>query len=114
MTSALAEIIINCLIVASAVLAVIFTIGIVWRVEKELDTSYKLFAISIISFTINEVLSIFQFEGRIFVSMAILAFKLIFAICFLAGIIIMRDILRQMDGEKAEPILDSPEHNRPI
>lgn len=114
MTSTLTEMIINGLIVASAVLAVIFTIGIVWRVEKELDTSYKLFAVSIIAFAVSEILALFQFEGRLMVSLAILAFKLLFAICFLAGIIIMRDILRRMDGEKKDPVISAEEHNRPI
>ena len=115
MTNPLTEIIINCVIIGSAILSVIFTIGIVWRVEKELDTSYKLFALAIIAFATSEILELFRFDGRIIVTLAILISKLIFAVCFLAGIIIMRDILRRMDGEKNDPALAIPsEHNRPI
>lgn len=114
MTNSMTEIIFNSIIIGSAILSVIFTIGIVWRVEKELDTSYKLFALAIIFFTVSELLGIFRFDERLVVALAILISKLIFAVCFLAGIIIMRDILRRMDGEKNDPELSIPEHNRPI
>lgn len=117
MTNPMTEVIVNSIVIGSAILSVIFTIGIVWRVEKELDKSYKLFALAIIAFTASEVLEIFRFEGRVFVALAILLLKLLFAICFLAGIIIMRDILRRMDGEKNPPSLPDEkffEHNRSI
>ena len=83
-----------------SLLAVIFSFGVVWRTEKELDLSYKFFLGAIIVFTVSQFLELFSFEGRIILDSLILGAKLIFSILFLAGMLTARDLLRKMDGEK--------------
>jgi hypothetical protein len=74
-------------------------------VEKKLDLSYKLLLGSIISFTISEVLSVFQFEGRDWIIVASIALKALFIVLFLAGILEVRSMLRNLDGEKnSDPV----------
>jgi hypothetical protein len=98
----LIELIVNSLIIAFSLAAVIFTFGVVWRTEKELDISYKFFLGAIISFTTFEILELFAFDGRTTVAILILVFRFLFAVFFLAGIFTARDLLRKMDGEKGE------------
>lgn len=95
-----AEIIITGLIIAISLMSIIFSFGVVWRTEKELDLSYKFFLGAIIIFTISEFLELFSFEGRIMLENLILGFKLLFASLFLAGTLTARDLIRKMDGEK--------------
>jgi len=97
------EIAANSLIIALSLAAVIFTFGVVWRTEKELDISYKFFLGAILSFTAFEILEMFAFEGRTAVAALVLTFRFLFAAFFLAGIFTARDLLRKMDGEKGEP-----------
>jgi hypothetical protein len=92
--------IINSLIVAFSLAAIVFAFGVVWRTERELDISYKLFLGAIIAFTIAQFLELFYFEGRTFISYLMPVFKLLFAALFLAGTLTARDLLRKMDGEK--------------
>lgn len=87
-------------IILGALLAIVYTFGVVWRVEKKLDLSYKLLLGSILSFTASEILSLFQFEGRNWLAIASIALKAFFVILFLAGILEVRNMLRKMDGEK--------------
>ena len=94
------EMIINISIIAISLVAIVFTCGVVWRTEKELDISYKFFLGAIIFFTISEFLKLFYFEGRSVLATVILISKLLFSILFLAGTLTARDLLRKMDGEK--------------
>jgi hypothetical protein len=87
-------------IILGSLLAIVYAFGVVWRVEKKLDLSYKLLLGSIISFTLSEILSLFQFERRSWVLIFSFALKALFAILFLAGILEVRNMLRKMDGEK--------------
>ena len=87
-------------IIAISLLSIIFSFGVVWRTEKELDLSYKFLLGAIILFTISEFLELFSFEGRIILENFILGSRLLFAVLFLAGILTARDLLRKMDGEK--------------
>jgi hypothetical protein len=96
------EIIVNSLTISFSLAAVIFSFGVVWRTEKELDISYKFFLAAILAFTAFEILELFAFDGRTVVSILILFFRFLFAVFFLAGIFTARDLLRKMDGEKGE------------
>jgi hypothetical protein len=98
------ELVANSLIIAFSLAAVIFTFGVVWRTEKELDISYKFFLGAIISFTAFEILELFAFDGRIVIAILVLAFRFLFSAFFLAGIFTARDLLRKMDGEKGGDI----------
>ena len=88
------------LTIAISLVAVVFSFGVVWRTEKELDLSYKLFLGAIIFFVISEFLDLFAFEGRVVLENLILISRLLFAALFLAGTLTARDLLRKMDGEK--------------
>jgi hypothetical protein len=94
------EVIIIGIVIAISLMSIIFSFGVVWRTEKELDLSYKFFLGAIIIFTISEFLELFSFEGRIVLENFILGSKLLFSILFLAGTLTARDLLRKMDGEK--------------
>jgi len=89
-------IIFHLLIIFCSVLAIVYTFGVVWRVEKKLDTSFKLLLGAIISFTGSEIISILPFDWNQSFSLIL---RIIFAILFLAGILEMRSMLRRMDGE---------------
>jgi hypothetical protein len=114
MTIQLAEIIMNSVTIGATLLSVVFALGVVWRVEKELDISFKLFSCSIISFLIGEFVSFFQIEGKFSIEFTSILFKLLFAVFFLFGIFTMRDLLRKMDGEKnRDAILDDVYKDNP-
>ena len=94
------KIIIDGIVIIAAILSVIFTAGIVWRVEKELDISYKLFLGAIIAFTLGEIANFINFgNGLLIIGIAAFS-KMLFVILFLGGILAMRDLIRKMDGEK--------------
>jgi len=90
------------LVIALSLAAIVFSFGVVWRTERELDISYKLFLGAIIAFTAGQFLEMFSFEGRDVIMFLAPAAKLIFAALFLAGTLTARDMLRKMDGEKEE------------
>jgi uncharacterized membrane protein YhfC len=94
------SVIITGITIIVTILAIIFSFGVVWRTEKELDLSYKFFLGAIIFFAVSEFLELFSFAGRIVLENFILGSRLLFAILFLAGMLIARDLLRKMDGEK--------------
>lgn len=83
--------------------AFVFTAGIVWRVEKELDVSYKLFLGALAVLLFSESLGKFFSETMLFVTVASLL-KTLFAALLLAGIWTMRDLIRRLDGEKDDEI----------
>jgi hypothetical protein len=115
MTTQIAEAIMNGIVIGASMLSVVFALGIVWRVEKELDISFKLFSLSIISFLIGEIVTFFHFEGRWAVDFLATLLKLIFAILFLLGMLAMRDLLRKMDGENNPDVIsdDALKNNPP-
>lgn len=82
-----------------AALSVVFITGVVWRVEKKLDVSYKLLQAAIIFFLFSEIISRFIEANQIFEALAVLG-KVLFSAFFLAGILKMRDLIRTVDGEK--------------
>lgn len=80
------------------VLALIFTLGIIWRVEMELDVAYKIFFAALAFLFISKVSDLFV-ENEI-ISWVSQISNFLFALFLLAGIWTMRDLLRKMDGEK--------------
>ncbi len=83
------------------IIAIAYTVGVVWRVELELDTSYKFFLLGIILFFVSEILDFWYVpDERLMIAVAVKALHMIFSLCFLLGVIFMRDIVRKMDGEK--------------
>lgn len=77
-------------------LSFVYTAGIVWRVEKRLDTVYKMFLLAITFFLLEELAGFFEVAGKEYLQ---LFSKFIFAAFFLGGILEMRKLIRKMDGE---------------
>lgn len=93
--------IINAVTIGTLFLAIIYTSGVVWRVEMELDISYKFFLAAIISLLLAEVLDLYYpIDNSFIVGLLIKVLRMLFALGFLAGVLFMRDIVRDLDGEK--------------
>lgn len=108
------ETIMGSVTIGASMLSVIFSLGVVWRVEKELDISFKLFSCSIIAFLLGELIDFFKIDTQLPADLVSTTLKLLFAIFFLMGILAMRDLIRKMDGEKdPEAIKDEALKNNP-
>lgn len=92
-------IILELIIIFTAIFSIIYTFGVVWRVEKKLDLSYKLTLGSIIAFTISEIISIIHIKNGEWLFFLALLFKAAFILLFLFGILEMRYLIRKLDGE---------------
>jgi len=93
----------NVFIIIGALFSIVYLFGIVWRVEKKLDISYKLILVSIVFFTVSEIFGILDL-GNVFATKLIsLGFKAAFVAFFLLGILEVRKMLRQMDKEIPNP-----------
>jgi ABC-type polysaccharide/polyol phosphate export permease len=87
------------LIIIIALLAIVYSFGVVWRVEKKLDVAYKLLLASIISFALSEIFSVLQIGNPDLMKILGLVLKLAFIILFLLSILEARKMIRQMDKE---------------
>lgn len=94
------EIVTKIVVLAASLLAIVFSFGVVWRVEKKLDLTFKFFLGAIVAFFAGELTEIFYFSNSALSLYLASAFKIIFAALFLAGMLIMRDMIRKIDGEK--------------
>ena len=88
------------IVLLAVFLSIVYVVGIVWRVESELDTSYKFFAFAITFFGISEIAHVYQFGTTVQGIMFEKGSKVLFAVLFLVGTLYMRDIVRKLDGEK--------------
>ncbi len=87
--------------IVALIVSIAYTVGVVWRVELKLDTSYKFFLVGIILFFLAEILDFWYVpESRPAVVVAVAALRMFFSFCFLLGVVFMRDIVRNLDGEK--------------
>jgi uncharacterized membrane protein len=80
-------------------LSLVFTAGIVWRVERELDVSYKFFLVALVVLLLAESLGKFFSETQVYAMISSML-KVVFGLLLLAGVWTMRDIVRKLDGEK--------------
>lgn len=91
------------LTVASLLLSLVFVIGIVWRVELELDLSFKFLTFAVLFLLVAEVLDILPVTRfAAWWQSAIPVVKFLVATNLLLGLFFMRDLIRRMDGEKPE------------
>lgn len=90
----------NFVVIFSALLSVVYTFGIVWRVEKKLDVSYKFLLGAIVVFTFSEILSFFDVGNTNPVHFWVILAKALFALFFLLGILTARRMIQEVDGEK--------------
>lgn len=88
-----------------ALVSIVYTLGIVWRAEKKLDISYKLFLLAISFFMLSELAAFIpkvicqQYKILLFIPDFL---KILFSIFFLAGVLTIRSAIRKMDGEETE------------
>ncbi len=90
------------LTIVSLLSSLVFVIGIVWRVEMELDISFKFFAFAVLFLLMIEGLSLLpasRFEA--WWQLALPIVKFLAAVNLLLGLFFMRDLIRRLDGEKA-------------
>lgn len=86
--------------VAVFLLVLVFSIGIVWRVEKELDWSYKFFVVAAMSVMLADVLGLYFSDQGLLVTLLGKSLRFMGALTFLASVLLMRDIVRKLDHEK--------------
>ncbi len=80
--------------------SVVYAAGIVWRVEKKLDISYKLFLAAILVYAVSLFLELFNVVDTEVMELYISITKFLFIALFLGGVLMMRDLVRELDGEK--------------
>ncbi|NTV40961.1 MAG: hypothetical protein HGA61_01680 [Candidatus Moranbacteria bacterium] len=80
--------------------SVVYAAGIVWRVEKKLDISYKLFLAAILVYAVSLFLELFNVVDAEVMELYISITKFLFIALFLGGVLMMRDLVRELDGEK--------------
>ncbi len=82
-------------------LILVFSIGIVWRVEKELDLSYKCFVIAAGCLVLADIIGLYATPpfDVVLLSKGLRAGGAIF---LLVSVLLMRDLVRKLDGEKSQ------------
>ena len=80
--------------------SIIYAAGVVWRVEKKLDISYKLFLAAVLVYAVSLFLEMFNVIDSAVMELYISITKVVFIALFLGGVLMMRDLIRDMDGEK--------------
>lgn len=88
--------------IGALLLSIIYTVGIVWRVEMKLDISYKFFLLAILFFSAAKIISFYPAENSLTLALGIKILQMLFTVCFLLGVIFMRKITRELDGEIKE------------
>lgn len=79
----------------------VFVVGIVWRVEAELDVAYKWFSLAVAFFLVSEVIEVLPwFTQSPWGGASLALFRLLAAASLFLGMYYMRDLVRRMDGEK--------------
>ncbi len=81
-------------------LVLVFSVGIVWRVEKELDASYKFFVIAATSILLADVIGLYVSDQSIMMVFLGKGLRFAGALAFLVSVLVMRDIVRKLDHEK--------------
>lgn len=99
----LAEFVLRCIALLTLLVTLVFVVGIVWRVEAELDRAYKWFSFAVVFFLLAEIFEVlpsmyvFAWNGILFALLRVLAVVSLFW-----GMYYMRDLVRRMDGEKPD------------
>ncbi|OGI15047.1 MAG: hypothetical protein A3E38_03235 [Candidatus Moranbacteria bacterium RIFCSPHIGHO2_12_FULL_54_9] len=84
---------------AILLLVLVFSVGIVWRVEKELDLSYKFFVMAAGCLVLAELIGFSAYPGFDAATWGA-GLRMGGAVFLLVSVILMRDLLRKLDGEK--------------
>ena len=79
-------------------LSLIFMLGIIWRGEMKLDAAYKIIFISLIFLFLSRIAELFL-KNDILATVSQLG-NFLFSILLLIGVWMMRNLFRNIDGEK--------------
>ena len=80
--------------------SLVYVVGIVWRVEMELDTSFKFFASAVLFLILSEGFAFLPMTAiGMWGQLIVPIMKFLAALNLLFGLYFMRDLVRQMDGE---------------
>ena len=82
-----------------SVLTIVMTAGIVWRVEKRLDISFKFILIALCVFLAVTVIDLLVRLSVLPLWIWLELARLLFIICMTIGIWEMRALVRRLDGE---------------
>ena len=93
-------IIMQAVMFAAILLSIIYAIGVVWRVEQELDISYKLLLAAIVVFGGEEIMLAIIKSTDAPLMIYVVGAKTVFALLLLGAVFTMRDLIRKIDGEK--------------
>lgn len=99
--SEISELLLRLLTSSTLLASLVFVVGIVWRVEAELDTAYKLFTVATLFLCLSEVgallpgVTVSSWGGTCLAVMRLAAAGALFL-----GMYFMRDLVRRMDGER--------------
>ncbi|NTW13824.1 MAG: hypothetical protein HGA31_02210 [Candidatus Moranbacteria bacterium] len=95
------SLLVNSVMIVALLLSIVFTAGVVWRVEMRLDVAYKLFLAGIVCFLLAEIANFWYVPGTREIAVLVAdTLRTLFSVFFLAGILSMRRIVRDMDGER--------------
>lgn len=78
--------------------SLVFTLGIIWRVEMKLDMAYKVFFCGLVFLFASKFMDFFVKSELLLIISQI--FNILFSAFLLLGIWLMRDLMRDIDGEK--------------
>lgn len=87
------------MIIVTLLLALVFTLGVIWRTEKKLDTTYKLLFVALLSLLGAKVLGLGYFGLEVYQGLLVSVLEWAAAFFLLLSILEMRDIVRFLDHE---------------
>lgn len=83
--------------------ALVFVVGIVWRVEAELDTAYKWLTLSVLFLLVSELIEVLpSLHAHPWGGVAMAVTRFLAAATLFLGMYFMRDLVRRLDGEKKQ------------
>lgn len=92
------ELIVQIISVILISFSLVFTLGIIWRVEMKLDKAYKFFFGALLCLFLIKIMDVF-IKGEIF-SLIYQFLNLLFYILLSWGIWLVRDLIMDIDGER--------------
>ena len=87
------------MIIVTLLLALVFTLGVIWRTEKKLDTTYKLLFVALLSLLGAKVLGLGYFGLEVYQGLLVSVLEWVAVFFLLLSILEMRDIVRFLDHE---------------
>lgn len=82
-----------------SLIAIVFTSGVLWRVEQRLDTSFKFFLVALLVFTAGVVLDILEWYQLVPSWQWQKIIKALFIIFFTFGVFEMRKLIMGLENK---------------